>query len=378
VRGLDPAHADALLTGVFLAEACVEVARLGLPADRLALGLAAVVLQAAGILVRRRHPLLMVLASYGGLSVLELLSARVSDVIVGPAVVVVLAAYSAGAYATDRRFRWMPALTFAACATAITLDQAGGGAGDYVFGGLLLVMAPLLLGRVMHNRSGLNRALEEKARRVERERAQRAAEAVAGERARIAGELHDVVAHALSAMVVQAGGARRSVGPAPDQARSAFASVELTGREALMEIRRLLGVLRREDEELALAPQPSLGHVGALVQRMRKAGLPVDLRVEGQAAPLPVGLDLTAYRVVQEALAEALERGGAGRAEVTVRYGLDDVRLEVLDDGRTGDEPRALLGMRERVALYGGDLEAGSRPRGGHAIRARLPLTGAA
>jgi signal transduction histidine kinase len=378
VRGLDRSHADALLAGVFLTEASVEVALLGLPADRLALGLAAIVLQAAGILVRRRHPLLMVLAAYGGLSVLELLSAQVSDVIVGPALAVVLAAYSAGAYATDRRFRWMPPVTFAACATAITVDQTGGAADDYLYGGLLLVMAPLLLGRIMHNRAGLNRALEEKTRRLEHERAQRAAEAVAGERARIAGELHDVVAHALSAMVVQAGAARRSVGPAPEQARSAFASVELTGREALMEIRRLLGVLRREDEELALAPQPSLGHVGALVQRMRRAGLPVDLHVEGEAPALPAGVDLTAYRVIQEALAEALEHGGAGRAEVTVRYGVDEVRVEVLDDGRTGDEPRALLGMRERVALYGGDLEAASRLRGGHAIRARLPLGGAA
>jgi signal transduction histidine kinase len=193
------------------------------------------------------------------------------------------------------------------------------------------------------------------------------------ERTRIAGELHDVVAHALSAMVVQASAARRLVPRDPERAQAAFASVEVTGRDALTEIRSLLGVLRREDEDLALAPQPSLAHVSSLVKRTAAAGLPVDLHVEGDARPLPAGIDLTAYRVLQAALGGALEHGGAGRAEVTVRYGAERVEVEVFDDGSGDGDARLLLGARERVALYGGDLESGPSA-GGHSVRARLPV----
>ena len=175
-------------------------------------------------------------------------------------------------------------------------------------------------------------------------------------------------------MVVQGSAARRLVPRDPERAQAAFASVETTGREALTEIRSLLGVLRREDEDLALAPQPSLAHVSSLVKRTSAAGLPVALRVEGEARPLPAGVDLTAYRVLQAALGGALEHGGAGRAEVTVRYGAERVEVEVFDDGDGDDDGRLLLGARERVALYGGDLQAGPVAAGGHSVRARLPV----
>jgi signal transduction histidine kinase len=178
-------------------------------------------------------------------------------------------------------------------------------------------------------------------------------------------------------MVVQGSVARRLAPSDPDRAALAFAAVESTGREALTEIRSLLGVLRRDDEELALAPQPSLRHLSSLIARTRAAGLPVELAVEGEPTPLTAGVDLTAYRVVQEALRSALEQGEAGRAAVRVRYDDDHVDLRVLDDGRVAPA-RELPGVRERVTLYGGQLRAGARPDGGHGVRARLPLGGAA
>jgi signal transduction histidine kinase len=241
---------------------------------------------------------------------------------------------------------------------------------------VLLVGAPILVGRVLRHRARLNRTLVEKRRRLERERLEGAAVAAEEERTRIAGELHDVVAHALSAMVVQASGARRLAERDPTRAGDAFLAVERSGREALTEIRSLLGVLRREDEELALAPQPSLRHVETLVRKTRAAGLPVELAVEGNARDLPIGLDLTAYRVVQEALREAIDHGHAGGARVRLRYGGDHVEVEVADDG--GGTARPLLGIRERVTLSGGQLRAGARRDGGHVVRARLPLGGAA
>ena len=182
----------------------------------------------------------------------------------------------------------------------------------------------------------------------------------------------------MSAMVVQAGGARRLAAKDPERARAAFAAVEDTGREALTEIRRLLGVLRHQDDEIALAPQPSLRHLAALVERVRAAGLPVRLEVGGEARELPPGVDLTAYRLVQEALDGAITQGAAGSADVVVRYRPDGIDVEVLDDGAGGEGPRTLPGVRERVSLYGGQMHAGRRRSGGHAVRAKLPVGGAA
>jgi signal transduction histidine kinase len=198
---------------------------------------------------------------------------------------------------------------------------------------------------------------------------------VAQERSRIAAELHEVVARALRRMVVDADGAAALVDAEPARAPLAFAAVEQTGRDALAEIRRLLGVLRREDDELALAPQPTLAHVADLVRRATAAGLPVALHVEGEAVPLAAGADLTAYRVVQEALAGAVREGAAASARVTVSYGPDAVDLEVADDGSARPAP---LGIAERVALYGGELRTTTARDGGQTLRARLPLGSAA
>jgi len=206
----------------------------------------------------------------------------------------------------------------------------------------------------------------------------RAREAVADERSRIARELHDVIAHDVSVMVVQAQGAARVLEGDQPEVRAALAAIENTGREAVDEMRRLLGVLRRSDEEMAFAPQPSLTALDALMTAVREAGLPVALEIVGDPVALPPGVDLSAYRIVQEALTNALKHAGPARARVVVRYADDAVELEVSDDGAgvagapgTG---HGLVGMRERVALYGGDLQAGRLREGGWTLRARLPL----
>jgi signal transduction histidine kinase len=222
--------------------------------------------------------------------------------------------------------------------------------------------------------------LRERARQLERQREEKARTAVAEERGRIARELHDVVAHSVSVMVVQAQAGQRLLAD-PDLAGGAFRAIEASGREALVELRRLLGILRTGAEQPAIGPQPGLGSLGVLLEQVREAGLPVELRVEGEQVQLPPGVDLAAYRIVQEALTNTLKHAGSARAEIIVRYGPSAVELEVLDDGRgapaaTNGSGHGLIGMRERVALYGGRLEAEPRKAGGFAVRARLPLEG--
>jgi signal transduction histidine kinase len=215
---------------------------------------------------------------------------------------------------------------------------------------------------------------EERARRSEAA-AERAAEE---ERGRIARELHDVVAHSVSVMTVQAGAVRRLLAPEQTRERAALLTVEETGRQALTEMRRLLGVLRQEGESAALTPQPGLGTLDSLVQHVREAGLPVELTFEGERVALPPGVDLSAYRIVQEALTNALRHAGPARAWVSVRYSADEVEVEVANDGRSkgNGDGHGLVGMRERVTLCGGDLTAGPRPGGGYTISARLPVAG--
>ena len=219
---------------------------------------------------------------------------------------------------------------------------------------------------------------KERATRAEREREERARVAVADERARIARELHDVVGHSVSVMTVQASAVRRLLLPEQQREREALLVVERTGREALAEMRRMVGVLRRPEEAPALAPQPSLEHLDKLVAQAREAGLPVELRVEGDSVQLPAGVDLTAYRLIQEGLTNTIKHARATRAEVLVRYTGDHVELAVSDDGDgsgSGDGGgHGLVGMRERVSVYGGELEAGSTPSGGYRLRARLPI----
>jgi signal transduction histidine kinase len=215
---------------------------------------------------------------------------------------------------------------------------------------------------------------------LEREQELRANEAVAEERARIARELHDLVAHNVSVMVVQAGVERHALGDQQSSTYAALTSIEQAGRQALAEARRLLGMLRRNGDGEGLEPQPSIVHIDLLVEQIERAGLPVTLAVEGERAPLPAGVDLCAYRIVQESLTNALKHAGPAHAEVVLRYEPRSLDVEVRDDGRgpaaaNGDgSGHGLIGMRERVALYGGALQTGAREGGGFEVRAHLPL----
>jgi signal transduction histidine kinase len=269
------------------------------------------------------------------------------------------------------------ALLVAAVGVVVLTDPEAG-PGDLVFVGAMASVA-WLTGLAFAERNVRTAELEERAARLEREREAEARAAVAEERARLAREMHDVVAHSLSVMVVQAEAAEAMLDSDPQRARRPLEAVQETGRSALTELRRMLGVLREmADEGPALAPQPGLAGLDALVASVRAAGLPVEVRVEGEPRPLPPGIDLSAYRIVQEGLTNALKHAGPARAEVVVTYGERELELRVSDDGRghdpSGNGGHGLMGMRERVALFGGALDAGPQPEGGFALHARLPV----
>jgi signal transduction histidine kinase len=278
------------------------------------------------------------------------------------------ALYALTVWTSSRRFAIGFALVMATIlATAVgkaTLHQAVGFAA-------VEAAVMLLVRRVIGDR-------DRRARIAERERDVAAREAVVEERARIARELHDVIAHHVSMIVLQAGAERRVLGDANASTREVLETVEQSGRSALTETRRLLGMLRGDANE-PLAPQPGLGDVPTLVGQLRDAGLPVELAIEGERRELPVGIELSAYRIIQEALTNSLKHAGNAQASVHVRYGPDSLELEIADDG-AGESSRALggghglVGMRERVALYGGRFDASRGPGGGFAVRVVLPI----
>lgn len=240
-------------------------------------------------------------------------------------------------------------------------------------------VAAWVLGERMRLRRAHVTHLEERAVRLEFERDQQAQIAAAGERARIARELHDVVAHSLSVMVAQADGASYALDHDPEQAGRAIATVAQTGREALTEMRRLLGVLRTPEAADGTMPQPGVEEVEELVERVRDAGLSIDLTLEGEARPLPAGAGLAAYRIVQEALTNTLKHAGPrAHADVTISYREHDVEVRVDDDGHAphanGHAGQGLIGMRERAALYGGQVATRRKPEGGYEVVASLPI----
>jgi signal transduction histidine kinase len=290
-----------------------------------------------------------------------------------------ITAYTAAAHLRPR----LAALALACLYAAIAVSSLHG-PGNLLWGGILIGGAALA-GFALRDRRRHVSQLAELARQLELARDENARAAVAGERARIARELHDVVAHSVSVMVVQAGAAEEVLGADPARAREPLRSVQDTGRQALVELRRLLGVLRTDDGEAALAPQPGLDQVGALAAQVRDAGVAVELSVDGDRDGIPAGVDLAAYRIVQEALTNVLKHASASHAVVRVGYRPDAIELEVLDDGHgplgvgnggTGTG-QGLIGMRERASLYGGALEARPQAGGGFAVRARLPVRSA-
>ena len=254
--------------------------------------------------------------------------------------------------------------------------------GDLIFTPVLFAIG-WLVGFALRARTEQIEVAEERAARAEREREAAARVAVAEERGRIARELHDVVAHAVSVMVLQVGAVRHRMPVSDTEDRETLRNVEQAGRTALAEMRRLLGAMREDGEAPELLPHPGLDHLGALADDVRAAGLPVELQIRGEPFVLPPGLDLSAYRIVQEGLTNALKHARASRAEVDVDYSATEVRLEVRDDGPGGVSVDAgvghgLVGVRERVRIFGGDMTAGAASTGGFVLRARLPLDGGA
>jgi signal transduction histidine kinase len=319
----------------------------------------------AVLLVCRRRPL----AALAGVVAVAVASSAVvesRDTPLFPFLAVLVACFSVGAYSGART-------TIAAVALAFVVYAVGALAGDQP------VVDVAFVGFMLGGAGALGRMLAERRERLRLLAAEaRAREAVLDERARIARELHDVVAHSMSMIVLQVGAVRRLLAPEQERERDVLRGVEASGRQALAEMRRLVGIQRRAEADAPLAPQPSLARVDELVASVRQAGLDVELRVEGQVGPLPPGLDLSAYRIVQEALTNTIKHAGPAHATVLVRYGERALELEVADDGRgagNGDGAgQGLIGMRERAALFGGQVSAAGRPEGGWCVHARLPV----
>jgi signal transduction histidine kinase len=295
---------------------------------------------------------------------------------IGVGIAMLVAVYSVGAHTAGWQAVAGVLGTLVVVLALVAGDADEADPGSYLFF-LLVVGGPWLAGRAIRQYRLSGRHLEARAQVAEREREERARAAVTEERVRIARELHDVVAHAISVIVVQARGGRRMLRTEPAEAREAFDSIEATGRAALTEMRRLLGVLRRDDEEIALAPEPSLRYLDVLTAQLREAGLVVEVSVEGEPIELLPGVDLCAYRIIQEALTNVLKHGGTATARVVVRYHPGELELEIADNGlgsgAIDKDGHGLVGMRERVALYGGKIDAGPR-HGGFAVTVRLPL----
>lgn len=347
------------------------------PTMPIAAGVAAQLALGLVLLLRRRFPFGAPASMLIGAAAVSLVDGRFMPYTFAGFLIALTAVFLLGMQEDRRQALIGLGVALAALAIIVAADPAPVGA-DVVIIPLIFVMV-WLFGFGLSRKLEEAREAEERAAQVELRRAEEARAAVAEERARIARELHDVVGHAVSVMTVQASGVRRLLTPDQEREREALLIVEQTGREALAEMRRLVGVLRRPEEAPALAPQPSLQHLERLVEQAREAGLPVEVQIQGEAIELPAGVDLTAYRLVQEGLTNAMKHANATRAEVIVRYGPDGVELTVSDDGRGSSDGKAesgghgLVGMRERVAVYGGELETGPSPGGGFTLHARLP-----
>jgi signal transduction histidine kinase len=380
-RGLGRLHWNQDYADVAMALALMGLALGTTKANQVHLDVVSVsllILQTLPIAWRRRNPMGILIITGSAITVYSLLGYPESNGYLG----VFVAFYTVAAHEPRRRTMIAAAITaggiFVSSAASAVLDSSWTGSltSAYLSYGLAW-----LIGDNLRVRRAYTRQLEDRAIEHEREREEKAAQAVTEERARIARELHDVVAHHVSVMVVQAAGARRIADKDPAAARTALEAVEAAGRTALTEMRRMLEVLRADDP--GMGPQPGLAELDRLIAQVRDVGLPVELKVEGNACCLPAGMDLAAYRIVQEALTNTVKHGGKATARVNVRYGDDYLEIEVTDDGRgaaatllatEASGGHGLIGMKERVALYGGELQTGPILPGGYRVFARMPL----
>jgi signal transduction histidine kinase len=321
--------------------------------------------------IRFSRPLVTIVLGAIGTVALSLSINGTSDPLFA-VIAALLALYAVGSRTTGLRF-WLGGAIALTAGVASTIIRQG--VTSDIASAVLATAIGLLIGRALG-------VLETETEVLEREVDERAEQAVAEERSRMARELHDVIGHSISVMGVQAGAVRRVLRPEQERERHALLAVEQTGREAVAEMRRLIGLLRTEDDGIT-GPSPSLARVEQLVSEMRQAGLAVELSVEGDLTSLPPGADLAGYRIVQEALTNALKHAPGAHVNATVRAHGSELAIEVLDDGSgspvaaNGHLGHGLLGMRERTSLYGGELTAGPRPDGGFRVHARIPIEAA-
>jgi signal transduction histidine kinase len=335
----------------------------------------ATLLATAPLIVRRKWPVVTVVAALVGFTIAGN-ATNIAAIAGGITAVISVAMYW--------RHEILGGLVALGSAIYIALEFGHGSTSTLPIPGaalsFVLFGAAYLAGREIAARQKLLNQQRQRTAQLEGEHQQALKAAAEGERRHIARELHDVIAHSVSVMVVQAGAARKVLDDKPGAARESLLAVEATGHEAMAELRRLLGVLGENGSEPPRAPQPTLDTLDTLIGPVREAGLPVVLRVEGKRSSIPPSVDNAAYRIVQEALTNALKYAGGAPTEVVVRYTPDAVELEVVDEGIVATAAdgigRGLAGMRQRVALFGGSIEAGKRPGRGYAVRARVPFDG--
>jgi signal transduction histidine kinase len=346
--------------------------------------LAGVVLSAT-VAVRRQMPVLAVVVA--GVAATALSRSGGDQLAVSP-IVVVLDCYSLGRRDARGAHLGIDVVVGVVSFAAIAANPGTPGPGTPLVVAAVAVWGfffglPYAAGRAVGSRIRMNAELRANAERLEQEQRDRARRAVIGERTRIARELHDVVAHSVSVMVIQTQAARRVVDRDPAAAAEALRAVESCGRDALVDMRRMIGVLHRGDLELLGGASPGLAQLGKLAERAQASGLPVQIRIEGEQRPLSPALDLVSFRIVQEALTNAIKHAGPARARVRVTFTTDGLELEITDTGagtvrsRAGTEPdgHGLTGMQERLTLYGGHLTTGRRRGGGFQVVAQIPLT---
>jgi signal transduction histidine kinase len=371
VGAMDPFRVDMAIAAAFAVVAVVELLNLDGEGHSRPVTVAAAVIAMSSLAFRRRDAVIAAVVFSVPTVLQAFFDGYLTKNSTTPFVGALLLLYSIGRYSDARRLRDALLVMFVGLAVSLGVEVGFEGPGDFVWIVFLLGL-PVLAGRGVRSRALLQAELREKAEQAERDRVERSHAAVEDERVRIASELQELVANGLSTMVVQAQAVPRAVEAGErERAAVALAAVETTGREALTEMRTLLGVLRREDDGVTLAPQPGLARLEALTERTRDRGVAVTLDLHGWRRALPAGVDLTAYRVVEDALEAAVEQG-AGSAEVRVRYRPRELQLQVTDDRATGDSGE-LAGLRDRVGLYGGHLRA-ERTGEGFRVRGTLPL----
>jgi signal transduction histidine kinase len=376
-RAAEPAQIDRLAGVLLLVAIELQVWTNPSVQHRLPAALGGLVL-AAAVALRRRWPLALVGVAFVAVAVQDGFGGRVTEHAVGALAALALLFYAAGAFLPSRR-GWL-ALALGLAGLVVHGWVAAESFLSLPFAALFLLLLPWATGRTLRGHRSREHAYRGTAERLDAEREQRAAAAAFSERARIARELHDVIAHSVSVMVVQAGAARTVMDRDVEQAERSLRAVERAGREALAEIRRLLGLLDGDRDPGALTPQPGLADLQGLLARTRAAGLATELHVAGTPTALSPALDLCAYRIVQEALTNAIKHAGSAQATVYLHWTANQLELEVSDDGRgprTVNGSRSghgIVGMRERAALHGGSIHTGAGADRGFTVRAELPL----